>query len=62
MRRLKCWNCKKVFNEEDAAVKSECVGEFWGAPAFMDYNACPFCNSDEVDEFDEEDEEDEDVE
>ena len=57
MRRLKCWNRKRVFNEEDAAVKSECVGEFWGAPAFMDYNACPFCNSDEGDEFDEEENE-----
>lgn len=57
MRKLKCYDCGEVFDEDDADVRSECVGEFWGAPAFMDYNICPHCGSDEIEEYHEEEKE-----
>ena len=59
MRKLKCCDCGEVFTEEDADVVSENVGEFWGAPAYMDYNACPNCRSTDLEDYtEEEDEED----
>ena len=51
MRKLKCSECDHVFSEDDAETRKECVGEFWGAPAYMDYNACPECGSTELDEY-----------
>lgn len=60
MRKLKCLDCEEVFTEEDAYVVSEKVGEFWGAPAYMQYNACPNCHSTDVEEYYEEEGEDED--
>ena len=51
MRILKCYECGHIFKEEDAGTRSENVGEFWGAPAYMDFNVCPECDSDEIDEF-----------
>ena len=60
MRKLQCLDCEEIFDEEDAEVVSEKVGEFWGAPAYMRYNACPNCLSTELEEYYEEEEEDED--
>ncbi len=57
MRMMKCYNCGLIFKEEDADVRSECVGDFWGSPAYMDFNICPNCHSDEIDETDEKEEE-----
>lgn len=59
MRKLKCENCGEVFREEDADTQQECVGDFWGSPAYMYYNACPTCGSTDLEETsdDEEDEE-----
>ena len=57
MRRLICSDCGEKFSEEDAEVRSENVGEFWGAPAYMDYNICPYCGSDDVDTYYGDDEE-----
>ena len=61
MRKLKCYDCGEVFREEDADTVSENVGEFWGAPAYMNYNACPRCRSTDLEEVygDDEDEEEE---
>ena len=59
-RKLQCLNCEYVFNEDDADVVSECIGEFWGAPAFEQYNACPKCGSTDVDDYEEEENEDDD--
>lgn len=53
MRKLKCSDCGEVFNEEDAGTYQECVGEFWGAPAYQTYNCCPHCNSDDVNDYEE---------
>lgn len=55
--RYKCYDCGEVFDGEDADTVSECVGEFWGTPAYMDYVACPFCRSTDVTEYTESDEE-----
>ena len=51
MRKLQCCDCGEIFNEDDAETVSENVGEFWGAPAYMRYNACPRCYSTEVEEY-----------
>lgn len=59
MRKLKCYDCGNVFDEEDADTVSEKVGEFWGAPAYMDYNACPNCRSTGVETYTEEEDEEE---
>ena len=50
MRLLRCCRCENEFNEEDADVRSEKVGEFWGAPAYMDYNSCPCCGCTDLEE------------
>lgn len=57
MRKLKCYDCGEIFDEEDADTVSENVGEFWGSPAYMNYNACPRCGSTELDEYHESEEE-----
>lgn len=59
MRRLRCLDCDEIFKEEDAETVSELVGEFWGAPAYMKYNACPVCRSTDVEEYYGDDEEEE---
>ena len=50
MRKLRCYDCGKIFREEDADTVSEKIGDFWGAPAYMNYNACPVCRSTDLDE------------
>lgn len=57
MRKLYCSNCKQVFSEDEAESRNENVGEFWGAPAYLEVNVCPFCRSDEIDEYEGGDEE-----
>ena len=61
---LRCNNCDEVFDEDDLESRSECVGEFWGSPAYDSYGVCPFCGSDDYDEYEdpEEDEEEEELE
>lgn len=51
MRKLKCYDCGEIFDEENADTVSENVGEFWGAPAYMNYNACPRCRSTDLEEY-----------
>lgn len=57
MRKLKCYECGAIFNEEDAGEYQECVGEFWGAPAYQTFLCCPHCNSDEIEDYEGGDEE-----
>ena len=59
-----CSECGEVFDEEEAKVVHDHVGDFWGVPAYEDLIECPNCGSDYVDEYDEfaEDEEEEDEE
>lgn len=40
----KCFDCGRIF--EDADVRKEIIGEFWGRPAMQEESACPFCGGD----------------
>ena len=44
----KCNCCQEVF--ETPRTYSECVGEFWGTPAFQEFGCCPCCGEDEYSE------------
>lgn len=54
---LKCNYCGHTFEVEDLHMVQECVGEFWGSPAWETWYYCPYCDSDDYEECDEEDEE-----
>ena len=54
---LRCDDCGNTFEAEDLGHYTECVGEFWGSPAYETFYVCPFCGSDCYRECDEEDEE-----
>lgn len=36
-----CTSCGEIFDEPDSY--SECVGEFWGSPAYQEFAECPYC-------------------
>lgn len=36
-----CESCGRIF--EEPCEYTECVGEFWGAPAYQSYAECPYC-------------------
>ena len=59
---LRCNNCDEVFDEDDLESRSECVGEFWGSPAYDSYGICPYCGSDDYDEYIDPEEEEEEIE
>lgn len=54
---LICRDCKREVDEYEVVQGRECVGEAWGAPAYQDYYACPYCGGDELVEIDEDCEE-----
>lgn len=54
-----CDNCGEFFDEDEFGTSHECVGEFWGSPAYMDYDVCPYCGSYDFSECEEEDSADE---
>lgn len=43
---LICHDCGEVF-EKPKVLKSK-VGDYWGAPAWEEWDACPYCESTEV--------------
>lgn len=49
--KYQCQDCKCVFREEEAGTHTECVGEFWGAPAYKEFMNCPECHSDCIEEY-----------
>ena len=57
-----CGDCGEIFDEEDAGCVHECVGEFWGSPAYQSYPVCPSCGSDNIGEYEPEDDEEQDPE
>lgn len=57
MAKLKCYDCGAIFDEEDADERRECVGEFWGSPAYDSYLVCPCCGSDDLEDYEEDEEE-----
>lgn len=44
----KCNDCGKRF--EEPKITRESRGEYWGAPCWEMYRACPYCESDDIDE------------
>ena len=59
MRKYKCEDCGEIFNEDEAEVKKENQGEFWGAPAYQEFNVCPRCKSYCIERYTEEESEEE---
>jgi len=51
----KCECCGEIF--EEPKYVQECMGEFWGTPAFETWAVCPYCEG-EFEEYEEEEEED----
>lgn len=56
----KCNDCGAIFDEPKEV--QECMGEFWGAPAYDTFTYCPHCGSDDFEEYDEDEEDEEDDE
>lgn len=48
IKMYKCNDCGAEFDEPESY--SECVGEFWGMPAYEEFGQCPMCKSDDYDE------------
>jgi hypothetical protein len=44
----KCEDCGIEFEEEDMGTYQECVGEFWGFPAYESFDCCPNCSSTDI--------------
>lgn len=38
-----CLECGKVFEDDEIVHWQECVGEFWGFPAYKTFSGCPSC-------------------
>ena len=47
----RCLDCGNIFKAEDAEEIQECVGEFWGMPAYEHWAACPSCKSTELEDY-----------
>ena len=45
-----CGECGKRFDEDDIETYEECVGEYWGQPAYETFGICPYCKSDCIEE------------
>ena len=52
---FKCDNCGETFDEP--LEVEECVGEFWGSPAFELWRVCPYCKDNDFHEIEEDEEE-----
>lgn len=48
--RYRCGNCGNEFDEPD--IIQECMGEFWGAPAYQTFEVCPYCGEEIIEEED----------
>ena len=48
---FRCNNCEHNFYEPD--TYKECMGEFWGMPAYEEFACCPLCKSDDFEEVNE---------
>ena len=47
----RCLDCGAIFKVEDSLTVEECVGEFWGQPAYERWAACPHCKSTDLEEY-----------
>lgn len=39
----KCLGCGHLFEEGEQKTYRECVGEYFGTPAYEEYSGCPIC-------------------
>lgn len=46
---FRCNYCGKFFDEPDSY--KECMGEFWGAPAYEEFSCCPYCKDTNFEKF-----------
>lgn len=58
MSRYKCESCGREFDGDEMATVQEHVGDFWGAPAYESWGACPDCKSTDIYELEEDEEDD----
>lgn len=56
--KVKCEHCKRIFDNDEIITERQYMGEFWGAPAYEDFDVCPYCRSDEIFDYEEEEEND----
>lgn len=47
-----CYDCKRTTDLPD--TYEECVGEYWGIPAFERFPCCPFCKGTDIEDIGEE--------
>jgi hypothetical protein len=40
-----CFDCGRIFGEDEVGSRTESRGEFWGASSYEDVDECPFCGS-----------------
>lgn len=45
---LRCLCCGAGFSPAEAKEVSECIGEYWGTPAFETFQYCPKCDEDAI--------------
>jgi hypothetical protein len=57
--KYKCYECGKIFDEDEAKTYRDYRGEFWGSPSYETMMCCPSCRSDEIEEYEEPEEEEE---
>ena len=48
MDKCVCIECGHIFDEEDAVMYKEDMGEYWGAPCYEYVRGCPHCKGDYV--------------
>ena len=48
-----CQNCEGIFSEDETGSSSQCVGEYWGTPAYETFSVCPYCGDDSFVDIDE---------
>ena len=65
MKRYRCLDCFKTFNEEELETIDTTYEEYYGVNGDFPYNTpmsygvCPYCHSENYDEIDEEEEDEE---
>lgn len=63
MKKYKCLDCLKTFNEDELETINTTYEEYYGVNGDfpyntpMEYDVCPYCHSESYDEIDEEEEE-----
>lgn len=51
---MKCRDCGETFQNPEVYSYQECMGEFWGSPAYETFYLirCPFCGSENLEDND----------